>query len=106
MDEMLLENEIELEDGFKISPDTFPGVIKQLFKLLKSFTSTNIYWGNTSGLESVYDNGYIATWGNDKIESQSNQYWNDLSVSDSGEVGVDNTVAINESYNEYTWENN
>ena len=36
MDEMLLENEIELGNNIKIVPDTLPGIIKQLFKILKT----------------------------------------------------------------------
>lgn len=97
MDEMLLENDIELEDGFKISPDNFPGVIKQLFKLLKGYRpeeptnpGENIYWGTTDGQESIYEDQYNTNWGD--LESgeitEGNLYWNDLTVGGSGEVGI------------------
>lgn len=51
MDEMLLENEIELGNNIKIVPDTLPGIIKQLFKLLK-YTPTeggDEYWNELGG---------------------------------------------------------
>ena len=51
IDEMLLEKEIELGNNIKIVPDTLPGVIKQLFNILK-FTPTeggDEYWNELDG---------------------------------------------------------
>lgn len=62
MDEMLLEKDIDLGDGFKISPDTFPGIIKQLFKLLKNSSGTggDEYWNELDGGDTPQGNN---TWG-------------------------------------------
>ena len=95
MDEMLLENEIELDESNIIYPDNFPGVIKQLFKLLKGYVPPTpqgdaIFWGTTTGQESVHEELYETNWGD--LESgeitEGNLYWNDMSIGGSGEVGI------------------
>lgn len=83
MDEMLLENDIILDEGVKISPDNFPGVIMQLFKVLKEYVTTgdSVYWGDTYIVDSsIADPGYNSTWGNtSQINSAGgNSGWNEL----------------------------
>ena len=45
---MILENEIQLNDKFKIVPDNFVGVIKQLFNIISS-NSGDDYWNDLDG---------------------------------------------------------
>lgn len=86
MDEMLLENEIVLDDVYKIYPDTFPGVIMQLFKVLKEYIPPTpqgdaIFWGDTYIVDSsIAESDYKSTWGNtSEINSAGgNSGWSDL----------------------------
>lgn len=84
MDEMLLENEIVIDEVYKIYPDTFPGVIMQLFKVLKEYVTTgdSVYWGDTYIVDSsIADPGYDSTWGNtSEINSSDGDStgWNEL----------------------------
>ena len=85
IDEMLLENEIELGNDSKIVPDTFPGVIKQLYQLLKNSSGTggDEYWNELDGSNEP-ESGDIL-WGDvDEAESaKTNTPQNWASVSSS-----------------------
>ena len=82
MDEMLLENEIELGNNIKIVPDTLPGIIKQLYQLLKNSSGTggDEYWNDLDGGDTPQGNN---TWGDvDKpgsAETTDPQIWGKIS---------------------------
>lgn len=49
MNDMILENEIQLNDKFKIVPDNFVGVIKQLFNIISGNSGGDDYWNDLDG---------------------------------------------------------
>lgn len=88
MDEMLLENEIVLDNTYKIYPDTFPGVIMQLFNIFKNFgpiepdTDCSCIWGDLDSGQVIPDGKCACSWGDLDLGTSSSGddccIWNDL----------------------------
>lgn len=82
MNDMILENEIQLNDKYKIVPDNFVGVIKQLFNIISGNLGDD-YWNELDGPNEP-ESGDIL-WGDveDPYSAQTNkpQTWASITSS-------------------------